>query len=68
MAINAQVHANPFSIFIKGKTLNVVHEFKYVGSAETETAKLDREVDIASSAWQELIIANWPKMFSMHAT
>ncbi len=26
--------------------LNVVHEFKYVGSTETETAKLDREVDI----------------------
>jgi hypothetical protein len=24
----------------------VVHEFKYVGSTETETAKLDREVDI----------------------
>ncbi len=42
MVINVQVHANPFSIFIKGKKLNVVHEFKYVGSTETETAKLDR--------------------------
>jgi hypothetical protein len=30
MAINVQVHANPFIIFIKGKKLNVVHEFKYV--------------------------------------
>jgi hypothetical protein len=46
MDTNAQVHANPFSIFIKGKKLNVVHEFKDVGSTETETAKLDREVDI----------------------
>ncbi len=46
MAINVQVPANPFSIFIRGKKLNVVHEFKYVGSTETETAKLDREVGI----------------------
>jgi hypothetical protein len=46
MAINVQVHANSFSIFIKGKKLNVFHEFKYVGSAETETVKLDREVGI----------------------
>jgi hypothetical protein len=46
MAINVQVHANPFSIFIKGIKLNVVHELKYVGSTETETAKLDREVDV----------------------
>ncbi len=41
-----QVHANSFSILIKGKKLNVVHDFKYLGSTETETAKLDREVDI----------------------
>ncbi len=40
------VHANPFSVFIKSKNLNAVNEFKYVGSTETETAKLDREVDI----------------------
>ncbi len=26
MAINVQVHANPLSIFIKGKKLNVVHD------------------------------------------
>jgi hypothetical protein len=54
MAINVQEHANSFSIFIKGKKLNVVHEFKYVGITETETAKLDREVFVFS-AWQELI-------------
>jgi hypothetical protein len=35
MAINVRVHANPLSIFKKGKKLNVVHEFNYVGSTET---------------------------------
>ncbi len=66
MAINVQVHANPLSIFIKGKKLNVVHEFNYDGSTETETATMNtysnRNIRIAG-AYSKL-----PKMFSIHVT
>ncbi len=68
MAINVRVHANPISIFIKGKKLNAVHEFKYVGSTETETAKLDREVDIRIQRSMAGAYSKLAKMFSMYVT
>ncbi len=66
MAINVQVHANPFSIFIKGKKLNVVHEFMLVVRKQRQQNWTEKWT-FASNAWQELI-ANWPKMFSMYVT